>query len=145
MCCINALNLRYKWVFVNAFIVYLYCNQLRCLSDIDVISILNTNNSIIESLVLIAFLLSLAVNTPSVPFNVLLPRAHAEANLTGSMLLANIVFKLATFGYLRLLLSIVPYKIAYLYNFILVICILGIVLTSLSAIQMTDLKGLVAV
>lgn len=61
------------------------------------------------------------------------------------MLLAGIVLKLATFGYLRLLLPVIPFQVSYFSNIILIICLVGLVFTSLSAIRMTDLKGLVAV
>lgn len=52
-----------------------------------------------QKILWLAFFLSFAVKTPLVPFHMWLPRAHAEAPLAGSVLLAGLVLKLATYGY----------------------------------------------
>ena len=53
-----------------------------------------------QKIIWLAFFLSFAVKTPLVPFHIWLPRAHAEAPLAGSILLAGVFLKLATYGYL---------------------------------------------
>src|SRR5215510_5829527 len=56
----------------------------------------------------LAFFLSFAVKTPLIPFTGWLFRAHVEAPLAGSIILAGVVLKLATYGYLRVLINLLP-------------------------------------
>lgn len=88
---------------------------------------------------------ALAVKTPLVPLHIWLPRAHAEAPVGGSIILAGLVLKLATFGYLRLLLEILPQSSSYFTPLVQTIAIISIIYASLAALRQVDTKALVAV
>jgi len=62
-----------------------------------------------EILLWLAFFASFAVKVPMVPVHIWLPEAHVEAPTAGSVILAGIMLKLGTYGFLRLSLPLFPY------------------------------------
>lgn len=56
----------------------------------------------------LAIFFSLAIKTPLVPWHIWLPRAHSEASLAVSVVLAGLVLKMACYGFIRVLLPILP-------------------------------------
>jgi NADH-quinone oxidoreductase subunit M len=81
---------------------------------------------------------------PLVPFHIWLPEAHAEAPTSGSVILAGILLKLGGFGFLRYSIGLFPDSSAFFTPFVFVICILGVVYSSLTTIQQVDLKKIIA-
>ena len=79
-----------------------------------------------------------------VPFHIWLPEAHVEAPTAGSVLLAGILLKLGSYGFLRFSLGLFPWASVYYTPFIFSLSLLGVVYTSLTAIRQTDLKRLIA-
>lgn len=73
-----------------------------------------------------------------------LPRAHAEAPLAGSILLAGVVLKAASYGILRILLPILPDASIYFSPFVQTIAVVSIIYSGLAAIRQVDTKALVA-
>jgi NADH-ubiquinone oxidoreductase chain 4 len=73
-----------------------------------------------------------------------LPRAHAEAPLAGSVLLAGLVLKLATYGYLRVLINFMPDATSYFSPLVQTIAVVTLIYSSLATIRQTDMKSLVA-
>jgi NADH-ubiquinone oxidoreductase chain 4 len=92
----------------------------------------------------LAFFVSFAVKTPLAPFYIWLFRAHAESPLAGSILLAAVILKLATYGYLRVLISILPDATQYFSPLVQTIAIITLVYSSLATIRQIDTKGYVA-
>lgn len=85
------------------------------------------------------------VKVPLFPFHTWLPLAHVEAPTAGSVMLAGVLLKLGTYGFLRLLLPIVP--VACLETGLPLIgtmSVIGIVYGSLCALAQRDIKKLVA-
>lgn len=85
------------------------------------------------------------VKVPLFPFHTWLPLAHVEAPTAGSVMLAGVLLKLGTYGFLRLLLPIVP--VACLETglpLIATMSVIGIVYGSLCALAQRDIKKLVA-
>jgi len=97
-----------------------------------------------QKLLWLAFFLSFAVKTPLFPFHIWLPRAHAEAPLRGSVLLAGLFLKLATYGYLRILLNFIPEATSYFSPLIQTIAIITLIYSSLATIRQFDMKAIVA-
>jgi NADH-ubiquinone oxidoreductase chain 4 len=91
-----------------------------------------------------AFFLAFAVKSPLAPFHLWLFRAHAEAPLSGSILLAAVILKLATYGMLRVLLGILPMHTFHNQYIIQSLAIITLVYASLVTCRQTDLKALVA-
>lgn len=92
----------------------------------------------------LAFFASLAVKMPMWPFHRWLPEAHVEAPTAGSVILAAILLKLGGYGFLRFSLPMFPDASAYFSNFVFVLSVAAIVITSLIAFVQTDIKKLIA-
>ena len=97
-----------------------------------------------QKILFLAFFLAFAVKTPLWPMHGWLFRAHAEAPLAGSILLAAVILKLATYGFLRVLLPFFPDATNFFMPAVQTICIITLVYSSLVTIRQTDLKALVA-
>jgi NADH-quinone oxidoreductase subunit M len=67
-----------------------------------------------------------------------------EAPTTGSILLAGILLKLGTYGFIRFLLPLFPYGLKYFTPLVLLICTISIIYGSLSTIRQIDLKKIIA-
>lgn len=97
-----------------------------------------------QQLIWIGFFIAFAVKTPLIPFHIWLPRAHAEAPLAGSILLAGVVLKIASYGILRIQVNIFPDASNYYSPLIQTIAIISIIYSGLAAIRQIDTKALVA-
>lgn len=92
----------------------------------------------------LGFFLAFAVKTPLYPFIIWLPKAHADSVLSGSILLAATILKLATYGYLRVLINFLPDASHYFSPLVQTICIISIIYSSFSTIVQQDTKRLIA-
>src|SRR5512132_1208221 len=93
-----------------------------------------------------AFFLAFAVKVPMFPFHTWLPDAHVEAPTAGSVVLAAIMLKMGTFGFLRFALPLFPGAAMNptVRGIILVLAVIGIVYGALVALVQPDFKKLVA-
>ena len=93
-----------------------------------------------------AFFLAFAVKVPMFPFHTWLPDAHVEAPTAGSVILAGIMLKMGTFGFLRFALPLFPGAAMdpTIRTIILVLAVIGIVYGALVAMVQPDFKKLVA-
>lgn len=98
----------------------------------------------LQKLLWLTFFFSFAVKVPMVPFHIWLPEAHVEAPAVGSVILAGILLKLGTYGFLRFSLPLFPYASVYFTPFVYTIAILGLIYASLTAIRQTDIKRVIA-
>ena len=88
--------------------------------------------------------ISMAIKFPMWPFYSWLYRAHAEAPIAGSILLAGIVLKMATYGSLRILLQFFPDASFYFSPLVQTLAIMSVIYASLATLRQTDFKALVA-
>ena len=77
-------------------------------------------------------------------FHIWLPRAHADGPLAASMVLAGTVLKMATYGYLRLCIQLMPEATNYYAPLAQTIGVISLVYASLATIRQNDLKALIA-
>jgi NADH-quinone oxidoreductase subunit M len=93
-----------------------------------------------------AFFLAFAVKVPMFPFHTWLPDAHVEAPTAGSVVLAAIMLKLGTFGFIRLAVPLFPGAAMdpTVRTIILVLAVIGIVYGALVSLVQPDFKKLVA-
>jgi NADH-quinone oxidoreductase subunit M len=93
-----------------------------------------------------AFFLAFAVKVPMFPFHTWLPDAHVEAPTAGSVVLASIMLKMGTFGFLRFALPLFPGAAMNptVRMIILVLAVTGIIYGALVAMVQPDFKKLVA-
>jgi NADH-quinone oxidoreductase subunit M len=108
-------------------------------------SLLNYNFTLYQQKWLwLGFFLSFAVKVPILPFHIWLPEAHVEAPTPGSAILAGVLLKLGTYGFLRYSLPLFPIASLYYTPFIFTLSLIGVFYTSLTAIRQTDLKRIIA-
>src|ERR1043165_194609 len=98
----------------------------------------------VQNILWLGIFLALAIKTPLVPFHICLPLAHTEAPLAGSMLLAGVILKMATYGYLRILLPLFPEASSYFTPLVYTLCTISIIYTSLSTLRQVNLKSIIA-
>ena len=92
----------------------------------------------------LGFFLSFGIKVPLIPFHIWLPEAHVEAPTPGSAILAGVLLKLGTYGFLRFSLPLFFEASVYYTPFIFTLALLGVFYTSLTAIRQTDLKRIIA-
>jgi NADH-quinone oxidoreductase subunit M len=91
-----------------------------------------------------AFALAFAIKVPLFPLHTWLPDAHTEAPTGGSVILAGVLLKMGTYGFLRFALPLFPKALETAGPVILTLAVIGIVYGALVATVQPDLKKLVA-
>jgi NADH-quinone oxidoreductase subunit M len=94
--------------------------------------------------IFLAFFISFAIKVPMFPFHTWLPAAHVEAPTAGSVLLASVLLKMGTYGFLRFSLPMAPDATRLFTPYILALSVVAIIYGGLTALAQTDLKKLVA-
>ena len=93
-----------------------------------------------------AFFLGFAVKVPMFPFHTWLPDAHVEAPTAGSLILASVLLKMGTYGFLRFSLPLMPKASSdrTIVQILAVLSIIGIIYGALVSLMQQDWKKLVA-
>jgi len=91
-----------------------------------------------------SFFGSFATKVPMVPAHLWLPEAHVEAPTAGSVILAGVLLKLGTYGFIRFSFPLFPAASFYFAPIVYLFSIIGIVYTSFTAIRQTDFKRIIA-
>jgi proton-translocating NADH-quinone oxidoreductase chain M len=91
-----------------------------------------------------SFFLSFGTKVPMVPVHLWLPEAHVEAPTSGSVILAGVLLKLGTYGFLRFSLPLFPEACFYFSPFVYCLAGVSVVYTSFTAIRQTDFKRIIA-
>nr|QBM08323.1 NADH dehydrogenase subunit 4 [Magicicada septendecim] len=115
-------------------IMYMYSINMN-----NVMMLMSSNNKFIYLGMTLAFM----VKVPLFMFHFWLPKAHVEAPVSGSMILAGILLKLGTYGLIRMM-YIMPMMFAN-YSFIWIsISLMGGIMISLSCMMQIDMKSMIA-
>ncbi|MFN0052453.1 MAG: NuoM family protein [Planctomycetales bacterium] len=85
-----------------------------------------------------------AIKVPLFPFHTWLPLAHVEAPTAGSVLLAGVLLKIGSYGFLRFALPLVPEACLAHLHVVAILAVIGIIYGALLALAQTDIKKLVA-
>ncbi len=97
-----------------------------------------------QTLIFFAFLLAFAVKVPMVPVHTWLPDAHVEAPTGGSVILAAIMLKMGTYGFIRFSLPITPDAATEYAFLMIVLSLIAVVYIGLVALAQEDMKKLIA-
>jgi NADH-quinone oxidoreductase subunit M len=114
----------------------------------DILTLTRTNplagRGSYAALVLLALGVGLAVKTPTVPVHTWLPPAHTDAPATASAILAGVLLKMGTYGFLRIAMPMLPQAWRRYALVAVIIGVISVVYGALVALAQTNLKRLVA-
>jgi NADH-quinone oxidoreductase subunit M len=94
--------------------------------------------------VFLAFFIGFAIKVPMFPFHTWLPDAHVEAPTAGSVILAGVLLKMGTYGFVRFSLPMFPWATMHFMKPMLILSLIGIIYGALVALMQKDMKSLVA-
>jgi NADH-quinone oxidoreductase subunit M len=97
-----------------------------------------------QALMFLAFALAFAIKVPLFPFHTWLPDAHVEAPTAGSIILAGVLLKMGTYGFLRFCLPLFPDASLAFGPWVFALAVIGIVYGAWVSTAQPDLKKLVA-
>ncbi len=111
----------------------------------DLIALMNNPVSAeLQGWLFIAFFVAFAIKVPLFPFHTWLPDAHTEAPMAGSVILAGVLLKMGTYGFMRFGFGIFPEAVVKALPLVCFLAIFGIIYGALMAFAQKDLKRLVA-
>ena len=122
-------------------ILYVY-NQVGS-TDYEVLLTFSFSN-LEQKILWFSFFLAFAAKVPMMPVHLWLPEAHVEAPTAGSVILAGVLLKLGTYGFIRFSLPLFPEASFYFAPFVYTVSLIGIVYASFTAIRQTDFKRIIA-
>ncbi len=94
--------------------------------------------------VFLAFFVGFAIKVPMFPFHTWLPDAHVEAPTAGSVILAGVLLKMGTYGFVRFSIPLLPEASKQAVWWVVILAIIGIIYGALVALAQSDWKKLVA-
>ncbi len=97
-----------------------------------------------QNLLFLAFALAFAIKVPMFPFHTWLPDAHVEAPTAGSVILAGVLLKMGTYGFLRFCLPLFPQASLAFAPWMFALAIIGIIYGAWVSTVQADIKKLVA-
>ncbi len=97
-----------------------------------------------QDLVWLAFAISFAIKVPMFPFHTWLPDAHTDAPTAGSVILAGVLLKMGTYGFLRFNLPMFPEASRHFVPLVFVLAIIAIVYGAMVCMVQPDMKRLIA-
>lgn len=101
-------------------------------------------NTLEQKIMWFTFFLAFASKVPMIPVHLWLPEAHVEAPTAGSVILAGVLLKLGTYGFIRFTLPVFPEACFYFTPFVYTIAAVSVIYTSFTAIRQTDFKRIIA-
>ncbi|MBA8824104.1 NADH-quinone oxidoreductase subunit M [Saccharopolyspora lacisalsi] len=114
----------------------------------DIVALTRTNplagGELYGALVLLAIGVGLAVKTPTVPFHTWLPPAHTDAPAAGSAILAGVLLKMGTYGFVRIAMPLLPDTWRQYAGVVVVIGVVSVLYGALVALAQEDFKRMVA-
>ncbi len=100
--------------------------------------------STLQMWVFFAFFLGFAIKVPMFPFHTWLPDAHVEAPTAGSVILAGVLLKMGTYGFVRFSLPLFPEASRRFVPLLIALALISIVYGALVSLMQKDMKKLIA-
>jgi NADH-quinone oxidoreductase subunit M len=138
----------YTMVASMAMLLSILTLYFTCGRTFDMMAIANAHPfahaSLMGSLVFWGLFFGFAVKVPMFPFHTWLPDAHVEAPTAGSVILAGVLLKMGTYGFMRILMPILPDQFRQYWLIIAVLAVTAIIYGAFVAMAQSDLKKLIA-
>ncbi len=125
--------------------LYFFQLQQTGVASFDVLAMRNLDlPADLQWWIFLALFVGFAIKVPMFPFHTWLPDAHVEAPTAGSVILAAVLLKMGTYGFVRFSLPILPDATMDLLPWMLLLSAIGIIYGALVAMMQKDMKKLVA-
>jgi NADH-quinone oxidoreductase subunit M len=125
--------------------LYFYHHSVTGIWTFDVLAFQQLSLPLnLQTWIFLAFFVGFAIKVPMFPFHTWLPDAHVEAPTAGSVILAGILLKMGTYGFVRFSLPILPDATRQFLPWLLALSVVGIIYGALVAMMQKDMKKLVA-
>ena len=134
-------------VLMLVSIIYLYYHHYKVAGELtfNLASLLSTPVAAsVAPWLFLAFALAFAIKVPMFPFHTWLPDAHVEAPTAGSVILAGVLLKMGTYGFLRFCMPFFPQATLHFSHLFLTLAVISIIYGALVALVQDDVKKLVA-
>jgi NADH-quinone oxidoreductase subunit M len=132
-------------MLVSIFVLYSFYYQATGVYSFNIFDyhrlILNPQ---VQGWLFLGFALAFAIKVPMFPFHTWLPDAHVEAPTAGSVILAAVLLKMGTYGFLRFALPLFPDALERFLPLLAILSLIGIIYGGLMALIQKDIKSLVA-
>ncbi len=132
-------------MLVAILVIYFYHGGFTDHYTFDILALQQVNIPLgYQTWLFLAFGLSFAIKVPMFPFHTWLPDAHVEAPTGGSVILAGVLLKMGTYGFLRFCLPFFPHAVQEFTSLIFTLGVIGVIYGALVAMVQPDIKKLVA-
>jgi NADH-quinone oxidoreductase subunit M len=132
-------------MLVAILVLYFYYGKVTGTYTFDLMKLYGLNVPFhMQFWLFLAFALAFAIKVPMFPFHTWLPDAHTEAPTVGSVILAAVLLKMGTYGFLRFNMPLFPEAAYYFVPLFSILALIGIVYGALVSMVQTDLKRLIA-
>jgi len=127
-----------------SFLAVYFQSGLRSWDIVELSNASMIGSTTFQTWAFLGMFLGFAIKVPMWPFHTWLPDAHTEAPTVGSVLLAGVLLKIGTYGFIRIALPILPEGALRFAPVIGVLAVIGIIYGSLCCLAQTDIKRLIA-
>src|SRR5262245_54929804 len=132
-------------MLIGILVLYFYNHNISGVYTFDVLELMKVGfPRDIQFWAFLAFFVAFAVKVPMFPFHTWLPDAHVEGPTAGSVILAGVLLKMGTYGFVRFSLPFFPDATQELLPWMILLSIIGIVYGALVAMMQPDMKKLIA-
>jgi len=132
-------------MLVAILVLYFYHHKVTGVYTFDLLKIYGLQIPFqMQFWMFLAFALAFAIKVPMFPFHTWLPDAHTEAPTVGSVMLAAVLLKMGTYGFIRFNMPLFPEAAWYFVPLFSVLAIIGIIYGALVCMMQIDLKRLIA-
>ncbi len=132
-------------MLVAILVLYFYHGKVTGTYTFDLLKMYGLNIPFhMQFWMFLAFGLAFAIKVPMFPFHTWLPDAHTEAPTVGSVILAAVLLKMGTYGFLRFNMPLFPQAAYYFVPLFSILALIGIIYGALVSMVQKDLKRLIA-
>jgi NADH-quinone oxidoreductase subunit M len=132
-------------MLVGILAIYFYQHDVTGVYSFDILEFCKLGfPANLQYWVFLAFFVGFAIKVPMFPFHTWLPDAHVEAPTAGSVILAGVLLKMGTYGFVRFSLPMFPWATMHFLQPMLILSLVGIIYGALVAMMQKDMKSLVA-